>query len=200
VANSWADQAIKINVPAAATTGPVVVTVNGNPSNAFSFIVILSHLPDTGITKCYNNTSEITCPSPGQPFYGQDAQYTTNPMSFTDNGDGTVTDNVTGLVWQKQDDNVTRNWADAGAYCDGLTLAGHTDWRLPNEYELQGIVNYSRYNPSIDPTYFPGTKSAGYWSSSTYADGSYDAWFVGFDDGFVGSSYKAYTGYVRCVR
>lgn len=119
-------------------------------------------LPDTGITKCYNNTQEISCPSPGQPFYGQDAQYTTNPMSFTDNGNGTVTDNVTRLIWQKQDDDTLRNWADAGAYCDSLTLAGYTDWRLPNEYELQGIVRYDLFNPAIDATYFPGTKEL-YW-------------------------------------
>ena len=74
-----------------------------------------SLLPDTGITQCYNNTVAIGCPAPGQPFYGQDAQYVTNPMSFTVSPDGlTVTDTVTGLTWQREDDNTTRTWANAG--------------------------------------------------------------------------------------
>ena len=67
-------------------------------------------IPDTGQTKCYNNGGGITCPSPGEPFYGQDAQYSTNPQSYTkldENGDDLpfsatewvmVQDNVTGLV------------------------------------------------------------------------------------------------------
>jgi len=121
-------------------------------------------------------------------------------MSFTDNGDGTVTDNVTGLVWQKQDDGLVRDWYNAGHYCDSLSLGGYTDWRLPNEYELQGIVNYGRYNPAIDPTYFPGTKSERYWSSSTLAATSNFAWFVHFYGGDVYFSHKTYASYVRCVR
>jgi len=59
------------------------------------------HLPDTGIDKCYDNDSEITCPSPGQPFYGQDAQYDGPQPTYRDNGDGTVADLNTGLMWQQ---------------------------------------------------------------------------------------------------
>ena len=58
-------------------------------------------VPDTGQTKCYDNTQEISCPQPGEPFYGQDAQYTTNPHSYTDLENGVIQDNVTGLMWQK---------------------------------------------------------------------------------------------------
>jgi hypothetical protein len=58
-------------------------------------------VPDTGVTKCYNATVEITCPSPGQPFYGQDANYTINPMSYT-MLNGMVKDNVTGLIWESK--------------------------------------------------------------------------------------------------
>ena len=72
----------------------------------------LGIVPDTGQTKCYNKTDVITCPSPGQPFYGQDANYTINPMSYTKlDGSGNalpdsapswvmVRDNVTGLIWE----------------------------------------------------------------------------------------------------
>ena len=56
---------------------------------------------DTGQTRCYNNSGEIHYPETGKPFYGQDAQYEGNVMSYRDNGDGTVTDLNTGLVWSK---------------------------------------------------------------------------------------------------
>jgi hypothetical protein len=143
----------------------------------------------------------MSCPASGQPFYGQDAQYVTNPMSFTVSPDGqTVTDNVTDLVWQRQDDGTPRTWENAISYCEGLPLGGYANWRLPNEYELQGIVDYGRYSPSIDTVVFPGTHPDGYWSSSTFADYTNYAWGVYFYDGYVGLSGKTDTVYVRCVR
>jgi hypothetical protein len=163
--------------------------------------VISGHLPDTGQDQCYNNTVAIECPAPGQPFYGQDAQYVTNPMSFAVSPDGlTVTDNVTGLMWQRQDDNTPRTWVDAISYCEGLSLAGQEDWRLPNEYELQSIVDYGRYDPAIDTTVFPGTNPTYYWSSSTNASSTYLAWGVYFYGGNVNYFGKtSSTLYVRCV-
>ena len=165
----------------------------------FIGIDVQSNLPDTGIDLCYDDTHEITCPTPGEPFYGQDAQYMTNPMSFTDNGDGTVTDNVTGLMWQQEDDDVKRAWQGAMDYCEALELAGHTDWRLPDEYELQGIVDYGRNDPAIDTTYFPGTNSSNYWSSSTHAGSTYHAWYVAFHAGYVSYYDKGSSRYARCV-
>ena len=73
-------------------------------------------IPDTGIDLCYDETQEIDCPSTGEPFYGQDAQVTTNPLDFEDNGDGTVSDSVTGLLWQREDDDTTRTWWEAKSY------------------------------------------------------------------------------------
>jgi len=156
-------------------------------------------LPDTGQEVCYNNTTVIECPAAGQPFYGQDAQYVSNPMSYTDNGNGTVTDNVTGLMWQREDDDTPRTWDNAISYCEGLTLSGHTDWRLPNEYELQSIVDYGRYDPAIDTTAFPGT-NYWYWSSSTCAHYTGSAWLVYFYHGAVYYGLKTDTNHVRCVR
>jgi hypothetical protein len=161
-------------------------------------------VPDTGITECYDYTQVIECPAPGQPFYGQDAQYETNPMSFTVSPDGqTVTDNVTDLVWQREDDNTPRTWANAIWYCGALTLGGYANWRLPNEYELHSIVDYGRYNPAIDTTVFPGTIPQEYWSSSTSANLTYYAWDVWFLNGYVdnyGGDKTTSTNYVRCVR
>ena len=79
------------------------------------------------------------------------AGYATN--SFADNGDGTVTDTATGLMWQQADDGVARDWGEALAYAEDLTLAGHGDWRLPNAKELQSIVDYSR-SPGASTTWF----------------------------------------------
>lgn len=146
-----------------------------------------THLPDTGQTKCYDNSSEIPCPGSGQAFHGQDAQYTINPMSYTVHNNGTVTDNVTGLMWQRQDDGNARTWDNAIAYCDSLNFAGYTGWRLPSKKELVSIVDYSKLypGPTIDQAAFPGTKSSNYWSSTTYAHSTYSAWIVYFGNGYV---------------
>ncbi len=162
-----------------------------------------SALPETGIGLCYDDVDEILCPGPCDRFYGQDAQYLTNPMSFTDNGDGTVTDNVTGLLWQRDCDDVNRDWWEAIDYCESLSLAGATDWRIPDEHELQSIVDYGRFRPAVDTTYFPDTPSSGhFWASSADVFHTDYAWRICFTDGSVVSFYKTWSDYqyVKCVR
>lgn len=152
---------------------------------AWTFI----NLPDTGQTTTYTAT------------FGQDADYSNHPPAYIDNGNGTVTDNVTDLMWQKQDDGLTRNWNDAGRYCGGLSLGGQTDWRLPSDIELMSIVDYGAYSPSINTTFFPNTQSSDYWSSSTAAPNIASAWIESFINGYVGYHGKtSSTAYVRCVR
>jgi len=73
---------------------------------------------------------------------------------FTDNGDGTVTDNNTGLTWQ-QAEGGSMNWEDALIYCEDLSLAGYTDWRLTNIKELESIIDDNIYDPAIDTNFFP---------------------------------------------
>ena len=119
--------------------------------------------------------------------------------SYTrDDVNGTVMDNATGLMWQ---DNAspTGDWATAGTYCDGLSLDGHDDWRLPTIKELRTLVDKSRVNPSIDPT-FQSVTLYGYWSSTTYAGDSSGAWLVVFSNGFDNVLHKSNSYYVRCVR
>ena len=120
--------------------------------------------------------------------------------SFTDNGNGTITDNNTGLMWQKEDDNTTRQWESAITYCEGLSLGSYTDWRLPNIKELKSIVDNTKYSPAIDSTYFPNINSSYYWSSTTLAYGTSWAWYVDFSYGYVLGSNVSGNGYVRCVR
>ena len=114
-------------------------------------------------------------------------------LSYTDNGDGTVTDNRTGLTWEKKtDDNVAINYSWSGgleyvAALNATSFAGHADWRLPNIKELLSIVDYGRSNPSIDPIFGPtagGSNFATYWSSTSWAAfyPQYNAWGVEFLD------------------
>jgi hypothetical protein len=70
---------------------------------------------------------------------------------FVDNKDGTVSDLATGLMWAKADGGKPTHWQQALAYCEGLELTGHDDWRLPNAKELQSIVDYTRAPDSRDP-------------------------------------------------
>ena len=120
--------------------------------------------------------------------------------NFIDNGDGTVTNTDTGLMWQKATAPGTYTWEQALSYCENLPLAGYNDWRLPNRNELQSIVDYSRYNPSIDPIF--NTESSyywSYWSSTTHYDLDL-AWHVYFGGGDVFLSFKSGYGDVRAVR
>ncbi len=91
---------------------------------------------------------------------------------FADNGDGTVSDRLTGLLWQQNIDYVRRNWDDALNHCQNLDYAGRTDWRSPNLKELMSIVNYNKQAPSIDETFFPNTPAElFFWSNSTHVAG-----------------------------
>lgn len=161
-------------------------------------------LPSTGQTECYGFLERrgwfsVLCEGPEIP--GQDGTYQAgcpSEGSFVDNGDGTLTDTCTGLMWQKQRAPGMYAWRQALQYCEDLTLAGHTDWRLPNLRELRSIVDYGRYSPSIDPA-FQGD-GAGYWSFSTLVNDPANAWYVRFFVGVVGSRSKTTADYVRAVR
>ncbi|WP_139786637.1 DUF1566 domain-containing protein, partial [Desulfamplus magnetovallimortis] len=120
--------------------------------------------------------------------------------TFVDNGDGTVSDEVTGLMWQQIDDGITRNWEDACQACEDLELAGYDDWRTPSVEELRSIVDYTMYNQSVSDGVFNNVKSNYYWSSSTHAVYVDHAWHVYFHDGRVGYRLKTSVSYVRCVR
>jgi hypothetical protein len=134
---------------------------------------------------------------------------------YTDNGNGTVTDSATGLIWQKcsngqnatscsgSTSTLTLSWSSAITYCEGLTLGSRSDWRLPNINELGSIIDYTKSSViTIDSTAFPNTQSYFYWSSSTYAQNTNYAWLVDFNYGNLSVNSKTdrnIYGYVRCV-
>ncbi len=120
--------------------------------------------------------------------------------NYIDNGDETVTDTNTGLMWQKYDSASSTIWEDALLYCEELTLAGYNDWRLPNINELQSLVDYDEYFPWINTTFFPNTVSSYYWSSTTTLANGVNAWYVSFFSGGVYRNPKSDRSYIRAVR
>ena len=118
--------------------------------------------------------------------------------AYVNNGDGTVTDTTTGLIWQQTDDGIKRTWKDALACCEQLSLAGHDDWRLPNVRELETLVAVDRSKPAIDPLF--SRRSDYYWTGSTQTFSPDLAWTVDFQYGKVYWAGKTDSCYVRCLR
>lgn len=108
------------------------------PSNASKGTV------DTGQVRCYGNLGEMPCPAQGQPFFGQDAQYDTGTPEYRVNGDGTVTDLRTGLMW-------TQAAGEKHAYYDIVgknhSFAGYSDWRVPTVKELYSLIDFAGISP-----------------------------------------------------
>jgi hypothetical protein len=173
----------------------------------------------SGQTLCYNTTgSVIACAGTSQDGELQRGV----ARSFTDNGDGTITDNVTGLMWEKlSDDGTIHDWNDAYTWANAFTkvstlnstsFAGYDDWRVPNLVELETLRNLGAVDPATYSSFYTGcapgctvttcscTRSTNYWSSSTYADTPSYAWNVDFYDGDNVAPGKTTTNYVRAVR
>jgi len=157
---------------------------------------------DTDQELCYDDGgSEIACPAEGHSFYGQDAQYDGNQPSYTDNGDGTVTDNITGLMWQQSPDTDgdgdidaedKLNYAAAGTYCQNLTLAGYTDWRLPDIKALYSLIDFR----GVDPSGYDGGDTSGLipFIDTTYFDFAYGDTAAG--ERIIDAQYASSTLYV----
>ena len=116
---------------------------------------------------------------------------------------GRVLDNRTGLVWEQSPGPTTRNHASSLAHCDGLSLAGQDDWRLPERDELASLVDLD--NPGGTPDLPPGhpfinVQSSPYWSATSVDAAPARAWVVDFFDGRVTSADKAFSFCVWCVR
>jgi len=117
---------------------------------------------------------------------------------FSRSSSGVVTDSVTGLEWQDDVESQMMDWQNAIDYCEALPLDG-ANWRLPNIRELSSIVDDTKYNPTISSV-FVNTISNGYWSSTTDANYTDNAWVVYFSSAYQSNSGKSDYYYVRCVR
>jgi len=117
------------------------------------------------------------------------------PSRFQDQGDGTILDTQTNLVWEKECRKLT--WNEATRYAKNLVLGGHSDWRLPSYRDLQTLLSLDRINPASD---FPDIISNNFWSSSSYAGSPDGSWVMDFSSGTVYGANKSSNFYVRCVR
>jgi hypothetical protein len=178
-----------------------------------------TQVPKTGQINCFNQSHVLTNCDNSDAFTGyQDGALQKGVPSpsprFTDNGNGTVTDNRTGLIWLQNANcpNTERDWATAltdvaslnsagtmnGNNCGDTSHAGshQVDWRLANIKELQSLTDYAHYTPVLPSGHpFTGMNSGYYWSSTSKS--IYWAWYQDFDDGYVDSELKE--GYTRNV-
>ena len=114
---------------------------------------------------------------------------------------GTVKDTQTLLVWQQVGPTSTTAWSNATAYCKSGTALPGSGWRLPTLTELQTLIDDSQNSPPlIDPTAFPQTAQATYWTSSADANNAGAVWYVDFSTGFTQSNDASAASNVRCVR
>ncbi len=130
---------------------------------AQSVLKTMKRLPDTGSTSSYTATP------------GEDNDYNYNAPYFLLNGDGTVTDTVTGLMWQ-QTDGGEMKIENAINYCQTLALGGHTDWRLPTAHEAFSILNHQHANPALDNTVFTTSAADYWWTNNRQANDTNKVW------------------------
>jgi Protein of unknown function (DUF1566) len=126
-------------------------------------IKTMQRLPDTGQTSGFTTT------------FGEDNDYTINAPTFINNGNGTVTDTVTTLMWQSIDGG-EMTIENAKLYVDSLTLGGHTNWRLPNAQEAFSIINLQNNNPALNTNYFVNTNADYWWTSEAQANDATKIW------------------------
>jgi hypothetical protein len=126
----------------------VVVFAAGESASAVGYSKGRVSYPvvDTAQNRCYSNDKEIRFPKINADFFGQDAQYTGNVPAYKENGDGTVTDLNTGLMWQS-DPGEKRMFPQAVAGALKCRLAGYADWRLPTIKELYSLILFSGTDP-----------------------------------------------------
>lgn len=139
----------------------------------------MKRLPDTGQTQSFTVT------------FGEDHDYSINAPAFIDHGDGTISDTITSLMWQKGDGG-ERTFEAAKAYADSLQLGGYSDWRLPLPQEMVSIFNHQKNNPAMDVTYFPSTGAEYWWTSVKQAGDTSKVW-CGNAGGGIGNHLKTET-------
>ncbi len=113
---------------------------------------------------------------------------------------GVVVDRRTGLDWEQTGTAPASSWLEALSYCNGLTLSGASDWRLPSRVELASLINVRERTLLIDSNVFPDAAPEGYWSSTSDANDPGQAWEVDFGSGESRAGSKSGERQVRCVR
>jgi len=205
----------------------------GNPPNAVTIVVapaaVAAHLahgdflgechpvcagvpsavPKTGQTGCWNGTGvPVNCAGTGQD--GELRKGVSVSPRFTDNGDGTVNDNLTGLIWLKDSSCLGYfDWTSAlvaaatlaSGSCDLTDGSAAGDWRMPNVKELQSLIDYGQIEPSLPVGHpFSGVQLFHYWTSTSHAGLENYAWFVNLSFSYLSYDGKFENYYVWPVR
>ena len=159
-------------------SGPVVTTTNTYTPNAGSPAAVNRLAAYVMSGPSQNNIPDTSQTLDSTTTFGEDSDYSINPQSFTDNGNGTISDNVTGLMWQKVD-NGESTWETAVANAATVSTGGYTDWRLPTPSELFSIFNHNNANPALNTAYFPNNPAGAadyWWTSDIFSNSTTNVW------------------------
>ena len=126
--------------------------------------------------------------------------FSTIPFQFTDNSDGTITDNLTDLNWIQIPSTDSLTWEEALIYAEELAFNNSTNWRLPNIKELQSINEVGISNPSINTSFFTVSSNQKYWSSKSLPNQTSEAWFLDSQFGVTSHDSKTLKHAVICVK
>ena len=170
----------------------------------------LAYVEDTGQKRCWDDTgSEIACSGTGQDGERQAGLDWPGPR-FADNLDGTITDQLTGLVWLRDAGCLgTLSWEDAlttanellSGFCALTDGSQATDWRLPNIKELQSLIDFSQTLPALPAGHpFVDVRQSFYWTSTSAAEAPANAWGVGLYFGGSDNGSKSGSFFVWPVR
>jgi hypothetical protein len=192
-------------------------TSNGDTSDAYSFNMNNGSSVDIAKSSLYFFWPvRVATTHPAQLWKtGQTVSYATGDdgdletgvtrptARFLNNGDGTVTDNLTGLMWtQNANLDSTKPWADALSYVNTLNFAGYEDWRLPNRKEFISLMDYAESNPALPASHpFLNVQTGTfYWTSTSTALNTAFAWLISLRAGSLGYTNKTSSYYIWAVR
>lgn len=164
---------------------------------ALALLVSSMSISMIALADCTNRNTDITLSKPDN--------------IYTDHGDGTVTDNETGLMWKKCTLGLSGNDCSIGSiryrpWGGALTTAnsnsdhGYDDWRLPNIKELASLIENACNDPAINESIFPNTPSVSFWASSPAKDSAFTPWYVEFNRGNIFGIINIAPAGVRLVR
>jgi Protein of unknown function (DUF1566) len=176
----------------ASDTGALEVTTEPGIQDGFPMV-------DTNQIACYDNDGKITCPEQGESFFGQDANHSGSQPSYVDNVDNTISDTVTGLMWQQKPGFA--NFDDAVSVCTVAATGGHSNWRVPTIKELYSLMDFNGCTGSASPEDVLPPNDA-----VPYIDTDYFTFYYGTEvdepgtgDRFIDSQYVSSTAYVSYV-
>ncbi len=172
---------------------------------------ILSPLPDTGTAAAAPAAAPAPAPTeathvPFAPLASAPNRYRKydaqgNELPADAANPTTVRDLATGLEWlipYVEDRQMTAD--ESGPACAALRVGGHSDWRVPQRFESESMLDLSRHSPAVDTSVFPGTKSEWHWTASADASDEAYAWGVDFHYGYAVLLHRGGRAWVRAVR